>query len=93
MHAMSICSLQDQLSAADALIEALDPSAAGEERDALQAAQEQYGDVCLAYMSCLRQLLSLNSNSMADVPGKIGFCKQRISQVGSGARGAWVLLN
>jgi hypothetical protein len=36
-------------------------------------------------MACLRQLLSLNSNSMADVPGKIGFCKQRISQVGGPA--------
>jgi hypothetical protein len=63
------------------LLEALDPSAGGEERELLEAARGHLGELAGSYMACLRQLLSVNSTSMEEVPKKLAFCKSRIQQV------------
>jgi hypothetical protein len=73
---------QAELAAAETLLEALDPSAGGEERELLEAARGHLGELAGSYMACLRQLLSVNSTSMEEVPKKLAFCKSRIQQVG-----------
>lgn len=50
--------------------------------DQLAAAQEEHGSTAQTYMASVRNLLQMSSSSLADVPGKVVFCRQRITQVG-----------
>ncbi|KAF8056460.1 Mettl26 [Scenedesmus sp. PABB004] len=70
----------NELAATDSLLALVDPSSVSVGAGQLAAAQEEHGDAAQAYMASVRNLLQMSSSSLADVPSKVVFCRQRIAQ-------------
>jgi hypothetical protein len=59
----------------------LDPSRASADGDSLAAAQAEHGNAAEQYMASVRNLMHMAGSNLADVPSKVEFVRQRISQV------------
>eukprot|EP00775_Hariotina_reticulata_P008625 gene8625-8806_t len=70
----------EELAASEQLLRLVDPSRTAEAGDQLAAAQEEHSTTAQDYMSSVRNLLQMSSSSLADVPNKVVFCRQRIAQ-------------
>jgi hypothetical protein len=77
----------EELAATQQLLALVDPSRVAAPSSQLAAAQGEHGNTAGTYMASVRNLLQMSSSSLADVPGKVVFCRQRISQVRVMTRG------
>lgn len=71
----------EELSVTDHLLQLVDPGRVSVAADDLAAAQEEHGGAAQQYMAAVRSMMQMSSSSLADVPGKVVFCRQRIAQV------------
>ncbi|KAF6266460.1 hypothetical protein COO60DRAFT_454490 [Scenedesmus sp. NREL 46B-D3] len=80
MSGLSAQHYHEELAATQQLLALVDPSRAAAPSSQLAAAQDEHSNTAGAYMTSVRNLLQMSSSSLADVPGKVVFCRQRISQ-------------
>ncbi|WIA15387.1 hypothetical protein OEZ85_002049 [Tetradesmus obliquus] len=80
MSGLSAQHYHEELAATQQLLALVDPSRVAAPASQLAAAQGEAGNTAAAYMGAVRALLQMSSSSLADVPGKVVFCRQRISQ-------------
>eukprot|EP00877_Chromochloris_zofingiensis_P006769 jgi/Chrzof1/2345/Cz11g11220.t1 len=83
----------EELAAADGLLQLVDPSHASNNSEQLASARQAGIDGVPQYLGLVRQLLSMNLSSLAEVPTKIMFYRQRLDRAqklsalgGSGAK-------
>jgi hypothetical protein len=81
LQGLSAQHYHEELAATQQLLALVDPSRVAAPSSQLAAAQGEHGNTAGAYMASVRNLLQMSSSSLADVPGKVVFCRQRISQV------------
>jgi hypothetical protein len=88
LQGLSAQHYHEELAATQQLLALVDPSRVAAPSSQLAAAQGEHGNTAGAYMASVRNLLQMSSSSLADVPGKVVFCRQRISQVREGLSAA-----
>lgn len=81
LQGLSAHHYNEELAVTDQLLQLVDPSRVAVGADQLAAAQEEHGNAAAEYMGAVRNMLQMSSSSLADIPGKAMFCRQRIAQV------------
>lgn len=81
LQGLSAQHYNEELAVADQLLQLVDPSRVAVAADQLAAVQEEHGNAAAQYMAAVRNMLQMSSSSLADIPNKVVFCRQRIAQV------------